>query len=299
MLSLVPGARAGGRRPTRRPGAATRARLARPRPHCPGSWSCSGFGRFVGRRRPRSWSTPRWCSFAVSVLLLSPAPVDAAPFFLVFLAATGKRARAHVGQRRHYRRIRRVAGDAGCRGPVQRRLRLGAGDHLRLGRGGGHGQTGAAHRRVARHAGTTRRPGGCRRTAAHRREIHDVIAHSLAVTMLHLTGPRMALHPIRRMPKRRSSERSSWAGRAWRRSGARLASSATTTRGHGAAAVCSRHRAARSRVRGRRAGRRSRGVRRCRHALAPGTGLGLYRIARGFHSRTSRSTPRGRGPLSN
>ena len=131
---------------------------------------------------------------AVSVLLVSPAQVDAAPFFLVYLAATASVLAPAWVQRGRHRRVRRAVGDARRRRPVQRRLRLGAGDRLRLGRGGGAGQTGAAHRRVARRAGATGRPGGRRRTAAHRREIHDVIAHSLAVTMLHLTGTRMALH---------------------------------------------------------------------------------------------------------
>ena len=131
---------------------------------------------------------------AVLGLLLSPVEVDAAPFFLVYLAATASLlAPAWVSAVTTAASVVLlvtldiagqfndvfvwvlgiiVAWAGGAAVARQERLI----DELR-----------AAQAQLAARAAADER----QRIA---REIHDVIAHSLAVTMLHLTGARMAMH---------------------------------------------------------------------------------------------------------
>jgi signal transduction histidine kinase len=155
----------------------------------------------VGVRPPRRWSaaTVRLLYSAVVLgavlaLILSPVRVDVAPFFLVYLAATASlmappwTSAVTTAASIALLVSLDLAGEfddifvwvlgivaawlGGAVGAKQQKLI----DELR-----------AAQAQLAARAAADER----QRIA---REIHDVIAHSLAVTMLHLTGARMALH---------------------------------------------------------------------------------------------------------
>ena len=130
---------------------------------------------------------------AVLILVVTPQPVDVAPFFLVYLAAT-----ASIDAPRWAAMTSTAASIALL---VMLDL-LGEFNDVFvwvlgiLAAWGGGAIAARQHRLIEElHAANTqlaaRAAADERRRIA--REIHDVIAHSLAVTMLHLTGARMAL----------------------------------------------------------------------------------------------------------
>jgi signal transduction histidine kinase len=146
----------------------------------------------AGIRLPRLLSIPIVLG-AVLVLVLNPVDEDFAPFFLVFLAAY------YALAARKWESMLAAAGSIAVMVGVEIAGRYSGSlpwvlgivigwswgfafsDQIRL-----IGELRAAQAGLAEKAATEER----QRIA---REIHDVIAHSLAVTMLHLTGARLAL----------------------------------------------------------------------------------------------------------